>query len=222
MRQHSYVHASHSAHPATRMVDQYGVYHEPPRCSVNFHEPHNDRYRESGVGPEYHDTHITYTDPLRAERIPYNDDDGFIPQRAQVYRAGVVVNASGNSSVVRTQQNTYAAQNNTHSTQNNSHSAHNSSHGTQEMQNAQTNAQQAQTRNEETETENAFCCGCKGERKSASSAANASGNPASLWAIWCRPTILLLMLVLVASVFVLASGIMLYYHCMYHNIACNL
>lgn len=197
-----YGHAPHSAHP-TRVIDSYGVYHEPPRYNVNFHEPLNDRYVERCAGTEYHDTHITYTDPLRAERIPYNDEDGFVPQRAQLARAGVVVNASGSSAVVRTS----TAQNNTHCVvQNNSHTAHNGN-GAQNTANAQPNAQPS-----EEEGEQSFCCGCKGKRKTNASSGSTS---TSIWAVWCRPTILLLMLVLVASVFVLASGIMLYYHCMY-------
>lgn len=42
-----------------------------------------------------------------------------------------------------------------------------------------------------------------------------SSNEDSCWASWCKPTILLLILVLLVVVFVLVSGILLYFNCMF-------
>ncbi|XP_060515918.1 agrin-like isoform X3 [Cylas formicarius] len=158
MRQSAY--PPRHAESAARMVESYGVYHDPPMRSVTY---------------------------------AHDDDDGFMPQSGQVYR-GVVVNSMGSSSIIRNANNS------------NNHTAQNS-HGTQ---NAHITSQPStQTRTPEVEAEKNWCCGCKDRRKSSTVA---NSNRTSVWAIWCRPTILLLMLVLVASVFVLASGIMLYCH----------
>ncbi|KAF7267010.1 hypothetical protein GWI33_019716 [Rhynchophorus ferrugineus] len=192
MRQHPYGHAPNASHPAAHVVESYGVYHDSHQPTVNYHDPQYDRY---------HDTHITYTDSRSIERPKYNEHgDGYSTQRAHVSRAGVVVNASGNSSIVRGSAS--AQDNNTAAT-------------AQVAQNVHGNAQQAQNWNETDEVEGGLCCACQDQRKVPNTTTNTSDGRTSLWAIWCRPTILLLMLVLVASIFVLASGIMLYYHCTY-------
>ncbi|XP_030748435.1 agrin-like isoform X2 [Sitophilus oryzae] len=204
MRQHSYAHAPATAHPAQRVVESYGVYHDPPHCVPNYHDSHIDRYHDRN-----YETHITYTDPLCVDRVKYHNNehtDAYVTQRAQISRAGVIVNASGNSSLVRS---SVAPHNNAAQT-NSNNIAQQPQASTQNANNS--SAQQGQTWNEGEETESTFCCGCQDQRKVQSTAASNSANRTSLWAVWCRPTILLLMLVLVASIFVLASGIMLYYH----------
>ncbi|XP_050313632.1 agrin-like isoform X2 [Anthonomus grandis grandis] len=228
MRQQMYGHARYAAQPTTRVVDSYGVYHDPPRYNVSYHDIHgSDRYRETCVGVdypprEYNDTHITYTDPLRSEtmNIEYEEEDGFITQRSPAYRAGVLVNATGNSAVVRTSVTppAYVAQNNSHAVQSNNHAAHNN--GTQGTQSAQLTTQPPPVRNQsESDTGRpSFCCRCRRKRKSSSNSSSANANNRNWFAVWCRPTIFLLMLVLVASVFVLASGIILYYHYTQQNV----
>lgn len=102
---------------------------------------------------------------LRSE----DDEDGFIP-RSNAYR-GVVVNATGGTSVVRP--------------------------------------------NEPPPAESESCGWCVNPQPASSSE--------SCWMSWCKPTILLLILVLLVIVFVLVSGVLLYFNCtlLTNLIACN-
>ncbi|CAG9816695.1 unnamed protein product [Phaedon cochleariae] len=129
-------------HPAASMVASYGVYNDSD-------------YRET-----------SYSDPYRTDRD--REEDGFIPRSNQC--RGVVVNASGDSSVVRPSRLQQSPQ----------HAASNSRCG--------------------------WCL-------TKDATAQPSSSSASCWISWCRPTILLLVLVLLVVVFVLVSGILLYHNC---------
>lgn len=100
---------------------------------------------------------------LRADE----DEDGFVPRAASAYR-GVVVNAAGDSAVVRPRHLQDAA------------------------------------------PADAACGWCLGPTPTDTPQARTSCA-----ASWCRPTILLLILVLLVVVFVTVSGILLYFNCMF-------
>lgn len=120
-------------------------------------------------------------------RISDEDDDGFLQQNSQVYR-GVVVNASGDSTVVR--------------------SGH--------MQDTSVGAAAAAAVASTAPVETNSCGWCLNTQSSATTTSPSSRD--SCLISWCRPTILLLILVLLVVVFVLVSGILLYYNCTFqHN-----
>lgn len=102
---------------------------------------------------------VYYESGLRSD-----DEDGFIP-RSSAYR-GIVVNASGGTSVLHTTE-----------TQNN---------------------------------DSDLCVWCM-----ANQVQSTTTNNDSWWLSWCKPTILLLVLVLLVVMFVLISGILLYFNCKY-------
>lgn len=60
------------------------------------------------------------------------------------------------------------------------------------------------------------CCGWCGKSQTGS----ATQEP-SCWFSWCRPTVLLVVLIVLVIVFVSVSGILLYYNCMFRCCACR-
>lgn len=115
-------------------------------------------------------SYVVYDTNLRCNSTI--DEDGFIPHGTSMY-PGVLVNASGDSTVVR-------------------------------------NSQQASpTVASEPHSKCGWCL-------STESTTPSTPERSSSLSTWCRPTILLLILVLLVVVFVLVSGILLYCNCTFY------
>ncbi|CAG9855043.1 unnamed protein product [Phyllotreta striolata] len=173
-------------HSQSNMAASYGVYDANYRDGIyrdaNYREPsyRDADYRDVTYRDNYRDA--DYRQPDYRETYRYEADETYVPTstlRTSNYR-GLVVNASGDSTVIRSP----VAQ------------------------------QPAPTRPAVQDQQNSGYGGCF---NSPTANPPATSDQNSFFRTWCRPTILLLFLVLLVVIFVLVSGILLYHNYLVHK-----